>query len=310
MIELLEHLLIEDEFDDLFKPATEDEWLERHGISRNPDGTYTYGKYTFDPNIKPRFPIVQSRASTGMHSARSKVIKVATLDAIPRRAPSFSKVQAALEQEGFETVEVTRLVNIPPSEYFINHGYQLVGRLPREDGKDWWYIIETAVGGISASAGYSVWVGNEDMIQQASREHAMHFSSARLALFHVLALTKYPHWNIAYSKRKHKPHESKVFEDSSEEDFEDVLEPVSDDEAIDRWQDLLVKATHFDIDELFRTIISSLSSKQLEVALMDMTPLTMREIISRIERNFDQLLSLPYRKNFIQKLIDIKRRVE
>lgn len=148
--------IVDEAFADVFQPIDKDTHWRRLGIIKNDDGTWTFGKYTFDPKAKPKYPILS-------HRYNKNVYVVGQLDKMPIRATSFQKVVNTLADNGVKWLEFNRLQMIPPKTIYRVTGIQVVGTYD-----DMMIIFETKVGVANSSAGYLAWVGFAKDVQSAA----------------------------------------------------------------------------------------------------------------------------------------------
>jgi hypothetical protein len=151
--EARESIVKEQDFRDVFQPITFEHWFKRLGGKINPNGTWTHGKFTFNP--KPKYPIL-SRAYDPHTFAVEK------LHVIPPRAKASKKVVEDLSKAGVRWKQFSYIRRFPLEGYSTNSGVQAVGSY-----KQLMVIYESKVGVEQASAGFLYWVGPRKSIQSA-----------------------------------------------------------------------------------------------------------------------------------------------
>ncbi len=141
------------EFDNAFKTPSKGIHWDRMGYTKNPDGSYTIGKYTVHPDQKPEYPILSS-------AYKNNVFVVKKLDRISKKVDALAL--AELAKMGVEWIQFSQLQQIPPEWDRIVSGTQAVGK-----HGDLGVIFETKVSLRKHSPGYLVWVGPFNNIQNA-----------------------------------------------------------------------------------------------------------------------------------------------
>ena len=145
MKELLENLLHlnEDDLEDIFQPFSEEEFLGAHGYHKNAEGFYIDSKNNVLRSPRDlEFPILSARYS-------DTIWQTEKLIGVPNKAKATQKVVSALQKEGVDWIDFSRIGIIPKTRFSINVGLQSVGSY-----KDSYIIFETKVGVGQASAGY------------------------------------------------------------------------------------------------------------------------------------------------------------
>ena len=155
-------VMIEGEFDDVFKIPTKADHWSRIG-TKNPDGSYTVGKYTVHPGQQSKYPILS-------HRYKYNIYVVEKLDGIPKRAYATAGVVAELAEAGVEWLSFVQLKLIPPEQGSVNSGLQAIGKY-----RDLGIIYETKMGIRKHSAGFLTWVG--PFSKRKSAYGTMHSSS-------------------------------------------------------------------------------------------------------------------------------------